>query len=252
MIPAAAISNLGHSLSNRLLVCRASLEAYRSSPYRPDVDAADIEVCADLIREISSILAELGPDSGEMTKRDVTGILHRLGGCIGLARAHIALTIDPQGEEEVWLSLQEIDEHLAAVGAIIADFRAEWIEGSTRSLREAIMRATVSTPGVEVSLSDDPAFDELAASRFVREFLDEALANARKHGRPAITLAADHVDGKVSIRIGDRGSGYDPVRVKRGHGIRVLEDSAAALGGELVVEANPCTVTLRFPVESVE
>ncbi len=248
MIPAAATGNLIHSLTNRFGGCRFGLEQY-ASLHQPGVDAANLEACVDLLNAMSDILAELRPDGDKMSKRDVARILHRLAGGIGLARARIRHAIDQQGEEDARPSLQELDEYLASAGVVIADFRAEWLEESTRSLREVIARMTANAPQIEVSLSDDPAFDELAANRFVLEFIDEALVNAQKHGQPAITLSADLVDGQISIRIGDEGLGYDPAQVRRGHGMHVLEDSAAALGGELIVEAHPSTVTLRFPVE---
>jgi signal transduction histidine kinase len=248
MIPASAVSSLQHSLSNRFLVCRGTLDERRvRPPHFLDSSGAHVEACTTLVKEMSSVPAELG--GGPATKTQAAEVLHRLSGYIGLARAHVRQLINLQEIEEARRFLREIDVQLASAGGVVIDFQAEWLDGATHTLREAITRAATNTPDVEFSLSDHPAFDELVANRFVREFLDEALINARKHGRPNITLEAIYVNGEIVIRVGDHGPGFAPDDITRGHGMRILENSAAALGGALIIRSSPCTVTLRFPVE---
>lgn len=248
MIPASAVSNLQHSLSNRFLVCRGVLDINRAFPsHFSDSGEAHLEALAALLIEMSSVPGELGGSA--VTKAQTADVLHRLSGYIGLARAHVGQLIDLQEAEETRHSLREIDGDLASAGAAVVDFRAEWLDGSTHTLREVIARAVANGPDVELSLAEDPVFDELVANRFVREFLDEALINARKHGQPKVTLEATSVNGEIVIRVGDHGPGFAPDNITRGHGMCILEDSAIALGGELNIESRPCAVSLRFPVE---
>lgn len=119
-------------------------------------------------------------------------------------------------------------------------------------MRDVVARAVAATGDgshVEVELPDHPVFDELTGNRFIREFLDEALINARKHGQGDVKLTGDFVSDEAVIRITDGGPGFDPDAVEHGHGMRVLRNSAVALGGTFAIESNPSSVTLRFPVE---
>lgn len=255
MIPPGATFNLVHALINRIGSCQISLQQGReldslfSTASEPDLDA-----CARLMDEMGSITFEFGESAreGAVTKQQTRRILHRLGGCVAPARAHIALSVDLQDHENAKSWLRKIDGQLASAGAILVDFRDDWFSDSTHTLRDVIVRAVDlagDAPHVELSLSEHPVFDELVANRFIREFLDEALVNAWKHGQAPVELAADCTESKVAIRVSDGGPGFDPDRVDLGHGMRVLEGSAAALGGDLVVESQPSAVTLLFPVE---
>lgn len=249
MIPASAISNLQHSLTNRLVVARGMLDIWREThPSEPG--GARLDAVAALIGEVPSIASEFGATSVSNTR--AASILHRLSGHIGIARVRVGHLRELEEPEETKRMLHEIEEQLAGAGRTVVDFKADWLNGSKRSLREAITRAAANGPSVGVSISQDPAFDDLIASRFVREFLDEALINAKKHGRPSITLQADCVDGEIAIRVRDDGPGFNRDDVKHGHGMHVLEASAAALGGEFLIESQPSAVVLKFPVEQHE
>jgi signal transduction histidine kinase len=70
--------------------------------------------------------------------------------------------------------------------------------------------------------------------------LREALSNVARHA------AAEQVDvevavenGRVRVTVDDDGAGFDQDTVERGHGLRNLEDRAAAVGGEFSVSARP-------------
>lgn len=253
MIPIGSISNLRHSLANRLLLCRILLEEEDTAKFSTG-SVSHIEDGATLIDEMNHLisdLAETGADAA-VPMRQTERTLHRLGGCIAPARAHFELARASQDDEEAQRLLDEIDHLLESVGTIVADFRAEWFTGSKPSLRDVVARAVAATgdaSNVEVELSDHPVFDDLTGNRFIREFLDEALINARKHGKGEVKLVGDFVNDEAVIRITDAGPGFDPDAVEHGHGMRVLRNSAVALGGGFAIESNPSSVTLRFPVE---
>lgn len=253
MIPTGSISNLRHSLANRLIPCKVLLEdvgnttafSPESTPYIKD----GVALIEEMVRLISDF-AETGADAA-VPMRQTERTLHRLGGCIAPARAHFELARADQ-DENVQDLLDEIDLRLASVGTIVTDFRAEWFTGSKPSLRDVVARAVAATGDashVEVELSDHSVFDDLTGNRFIREFLDEALINARKHGGAEVKLIGEFIDDEAMIKISDAGPGFDPDAVKHGHGMRVLQNSAVALGGSLAIRSNPSSVTLRFPIE---
>lgn len=252
MIPVGSISNLRHSLANRLVPCRMLLEADTvtfSAESMPHIEEG-VALIDEMMRLISGF-AKTGSDAA-VPMRQTERTLHRLGGCIAPARSHFDLARDSQDNQKALDLLDQVDHRLSGVGTIVADFRTEWFIGSKQSLRDVVARAVNATGDashVEVELPDHPVFDDRSGNRFIREFLDEALINARKYGKAEVKLIGDFVDDEAVIRIIDAGPGFDPKTVKHGHGMRVLRNSAVALGGSLKIESNPTTVTLRFPVE---
>jgi two-component system NarL family sensor kinase len=71
-------------------------------------------------------------------------------------------------------------------------------------------------------------------------FCMEAIQNAIQHGhasRIAVALASD--DGVLRCRIEDDGTGFDPARAHTGTGLTNVADRASALGGTLLVDAEP-------------
>jgi signal transduction histidine kinase len=108
---------------------------------------------------------------------------------------------------------------------------------------------------LEVTVEAGP---DLATRRFDRAIegaayfvASEALANIVKHAEATSVAVALAVDGeRLVIRVSDdgRGLGDDPVP---GHGLTNMADRAAALGGQVTVEANPAggtTVIAQLPL----
>jgi signal transduction histidine kinase len=253
MIPIGSISNLRHSLANRLIPCTMLLEVEDTAEFSAE-SMSHIEDGAALLDEMMRLISDFAATGADaaVPMRQTERTLHRLSGCIAPARAHFELARTSQRDKAAQSLLDEIDQGLESVGTIVADFRAEWFTGSKQSLRDVVARAVAATGDgshIEVKLSDHSVFDDLTGNRFIREFLDEALINARKHGKGVVKLTGNFVNDEAVIRITDTGPGFDPDTVKHGHGMRVLTNSAVALGGSVAIESNPSSVTLRFPVE---
>jgi signal transduction histidine kinase len=89
-----------------------------------------------------------------------------------------------------------------------------------------------------VKLDVDPQAATACTARQADEFLhiaQEALANIRKHSEAiTISMSFQFSDGLLQMRIGDDGSGIDPVlaRQTRGNGLRNMRERARALHGE--------------------
>jgi signal transduction histidine kinase len=87
----------------------------------------------------------------------------------------------------------------------------------------------------------------------VLRIVQEALANAVKHGRPeeiAMTLVAQQ--GRVTVTVRDDGAGFDTAdsRARHGLGLRLMGERAAEVGGVLRVESHPgrgTTVEVSLP-----
>lgn len=71
-------------------------------------------------------------------------------------------------------------------------------------------------------------------------FCLEAIQNAIRHGRATrVAVALTSEDGVLRCRIEDDGIGFDPARAHTGTGLANAADRASALGGTMVVDAEP-------------
>lgn len=103
--------------------------------------------------------------------------------------------------------------------------------------------------GVPISLQADTRFtngwsEQRCAA--IGRFLDEAITNACKHGRPPIRAILRQQNGMVEIAVRDAGTGFsDEIDVLTGRGLAALRRDAAALGGSLQIDPTPGQVLLR-------
>jgi len=68
----------------------------------------------------------------------------------------------------------------------------------------------------------------------------EALNNIRRHANAGhVTLRLACEEGGLRLQICDDGSGFDPVSVRRGHGLCNMEARARERGGRLLVDSSP-------------
>ncbi len=68
----------------------------------------------------------------------------------------------------------------------------------------------------------------------------EALQNATKYAEPSsVTIVLEDRGGELTFEVADDGVGFTPDRVRRGAGLRNLEDRLDALGGTLTIESAP-------------
>ena len=91
----------------------------------------------------------------------------------------------------------------------------------------------------------------------VFRIVQEALTNVRKHaGSPNATICVQRLGDELSVRIADRGRGFEPRTVGGGHfGLKTMRERAEALGGSLTVESAPGSgtqVVLRVPSRARE
>ncbi len=66
----------------------------------------------------------------------------------------------------------------------------------------------------------------------------ESLSNAVRHsGANSIVVRVWCDEGMTTLAVRDTGCGFDPDRVRRGHGLRNLEERAASIGANLCINS---------------
>ena len=66
-----------------------------------------------------------------------------------------------------------------------------------------------------------------------------------------MTISLGEAAATLTLRVVDRGAGFDPLRAKRGSGLQNMQDRLEALGGSLEIQSRPSdgTVVLgRIPI----
>ena len=92
--------------------------------------------------------------------------------------------------------------------------------------------------------------DEEAASELstiagdVVQVTREALSNVGRHARATTCrVSLYRRDGYAVLEVDDDGVGFDPMTVRRGDGLRNLEERSAALGGKTSIDSVPAKGT---------
>jgi signal transduction histidine kinase len=86
--------------------------------------------------------------------------------------------------------------------------------------------------------------EELWVPRYVevelRRIVKEALSNARRHARTGMAIVELSVgERRCTIRVIDRGLGFDPRPVEGSFGIRGMRERAGRAGADLAIETSP-------------
>lgn len=151
-----------------------------------------------------------------------------------------------------------VDQTIEATHRIAASLRPPVLDFGIVSAIEWQIERFGHTTGIACALDapDAPIPLDADAAIAVFRIVQEALTNVAKHAqasRVKVSLALD--DGALAVRVADngRGIGAKPPRNGGGFGVLGMTERAAALGGELVVEAAPrrgTQVRLRVPLAS--
>jgi signal transduction histidine kinase len=107
---------------------------------------------------------------------------------------------------------------------------------------EELCRAYHDRLGVTVDAELEPVQLAPVVEHAVLRVVQEALANAFKHGRPdRIRLRLGHQDGQVAVTVDDDGDGFDPARASERHGLGVglMRERVAELGGTFKLDSTP-------------
>lgn len=197
--------------------------------------------------------ARISRDLHDTLAQDFVGISSQLTGVASALRDRPDLA-----EERLALARRMTQHGLTEARRSIMDLRMSALEG--RDLPSAIghvARAITAGSGVAVTLSADPAAapPDVDRQQQCLRIVQEAVANAVKHGRPTtidVRLAASN--GHTVLTVTDDGAGFDPAAAFStglGHfGLLGMRERARRMGGEVRVTSQKgegTTVELQVP-----
>jgi signal transduction histidine kinase len=200
-------------------------------------------------------IVEAQDDERRRIERDIhDGVQQELASLIGKLRIALnQITTSPEDAAATITTAQDDVRHtLADVRAIAQGIHPAILDD--QGIVPAIGARAKRLP-LEVTVDASP---ELTGRRFDRRtegaayfVASEALANIVKHAdATAVTVDLTLDDAGLVIRVGDNGRGLSD-DIVRGSGLTNMADRAAALGGRVIVEANPTggtVVVAELPV----
>ncbi|MGJ5819720.1 two-component regulator propeller domain-containing protein [Paludibaculum fermentans] len=152
-----------------------------------------------------------------------------------------------QAESTVELALKMVQHYRAEARSVIWDLRESRLDSETLAsavngvleqiARGSALAVSVQTQGVPVKLKDE-------LERNVLRICQEAVSNAKRHGRPQrITVELAYRPQEIQVRVEDDGAGFVPNEVmglSRGHfGLAVMAERAERFGGRLKLTSEP-------------
>lgn len=124
------------------------------------------------------------------------------------------------------------------------------LEKALKDLRDTIhingrLQVELNTFGLEKPLERGV---EIAVYRIIQE----AVSNVLKHaGATELSIAVTHAPGRLSVLVGDNGTGFDTTATSSGVGLTNIRSRAAALGAQVQIDSTPgkgTTVSVECPV----
>jgi two-component system sensor histidine kinase DegS len=147
-------------------------------------------------------------------------------------------------------------ENLVHARRTMEDLRADPFERTalTVALQQCAIEETA--PGIFFVECDIPT-EELWVPRHIevelRRIVKEALNNARRHARTGTAMLKLSIgEQRFTVRIIDKGVGFDSRKVERSFGIRGMRERAGRAGADLDIETSPGHGTIVTIVSDLE
>jgi len=140
---------------------------------------------------------------------------------------------------ELWQRTNEIAKGVHHLSHQLHPFTLEAL-GIVAALRR--LSRELSERGLRVAFNGDAAYSEVSSAVALGLFrvAQEALNNVLKHsGAREATLHFSSSDRAVTIRVEDRGRGFDARAHGRGLGLVSMRERLMQLGGEVAIESRP-------------
>lgn len=149
----------------------------------------------------------------------------------------IPLITRPLAEERVNSVVDDLDQTITDIRAVIFSLQArgKGPPGLRSNVLDVVDQMT-EAHGMSSSMQLDDRLDQEVPGEIGEHLLyalREALSNAARHGRASHVDVAVHVDGKLSLRVLDNGTGITPG--PRRSGLANLARRAEPYGGTLMV-----------------
>lgn len=153
-------------------------------------------------------------------------------------------------ERDVPLAKKRMDGVITELDNVVRDVRSYIFELQPKSVEEQGLSDAVAELVKELEVNtlahatvelDDGvciAFSSESQAHVV-QIVREVLSNIARHARASeIALSLTPVDGEAVLVITDDGIGFDPQTVRRGNGLRNIQDRASRLGGTMEIRGH--------------
>jgi signal transduction histidine kinase len=232
-----------------------SLEGPALKARQADLRAASHRMLATSERELQRIVLDMhdGPVQDIFAALSQLQVLER------------SLGADPGSQHAVQRAVGLLERALGEIRNFIGAFRPPGFE--RRPLGAiieglAVQHETLTNQTVELDVAEELGDCALATKIAIYRVLQEALANGHRHsGASSQSVAVSRRGDQISLRVADRGRGFDPKRVlaqeadvgvEGGHfGLRGIQDRVAMLGGEFALQSAPghgTSLTITLPI----
>jgi signal transduction histidine kinase len=115
------------------------------------------------------------------------------------------------------------------------------------------------TRKLHVSLSADPELEnhvDESQKLMIFRILQEAMNNTIKYAQAtAVQLSLKNKKGQVELIISDDGIGFSPQTVKKGAGLKNIQNRVYLSGGNLQIDTAPgkgCNIIIHFPIQKIK
>jgi signal transduction histidine kinase len=170
-----------------------------------------------------------------------------------------------QARETMEQATQYLDRAIANLRSLISELRPASLDelGAAPAI-EALVRRIADSHDVAVTSKVDLAFERERAGRrlgaelevTIYRMVQEGLNNAVKHASAeSIELTVLEEGDRITVRIRDDGSGFDPDAVNGGFGLVGMRERVSLLDGSLRIESAPgkgTEITADLPVATAE
>ncbi|HVG14130.1 MAG TPA: PAS domain S-box protein [Chitinophagaceae bacterium] len=115
------------------------------------------------------------------------------------------------------------------------------------------------TRKLHVSLSADPELENLvdeSQKLMIFRILQEAMNNTIKYAQAtAVQLSLRNKKGQVELIISDDGVGFNPKTIKKGAGLKNIQNRVYLTGGKLQIDTaagKGCNIIIHFPIQKIK
>lgn len=152
-------------------------------------------------------------------------------------------------------AINELDNVVRDVRSYIFELQPKSVEerGLIPAIRELVRDLEVNTLAETTVNLDEELCESLSSEQRIHmiQVIREILANIARHAQAhVVVVSCEEEDSQLVLTIDDDGVGFDASAVRRGHGLRNIEDRAAKLGGRIEMKPRSpkgSRTTLKMP-----
>jgi two-component system, NarL family, sensor histidine kinase UhpB len=193
-----------------------------------------------VLQVATRIQQRIGSDLHDEVGQQLAGIAMMLQGLVNRAGNLRGPTLQSDLEEIIEL-VNEATRSTRSLARGLSPVRAGR-EGLIEGFEELVQQMSGRFPSrvnMDLQLPPDLEISEDTATNLYR-IAQEGVYNAVRHARAEVVELQVRVTGTdIDLLVSDNGMGFDPTRVARGMGLRIMRFRAQMIGGYVAVESRP-------------